>query len=94
MKRTNANVHIRLHVKCQKMRFVFMLEPLTGVSRQKNEKGETPLHLACISGNLRKVRTLLAEVGLTLVLCFLTERAYQNYTFIGGTRIFPTFNVV
>ena len=72
----------------------FLLELLIGVSQQKNEKGETPLHLACISGNLRKVRTLLAEVGLTLVLCFMTERAYQNYTFIDGTCIFPIFNVV
>ncbi|KAL8575935.1 hypothetical protein ACOMHN_027333 [Nucella lapillus] len=28
---------------------------------KKNEKGETPLHVACINGNLKRVRTLLAE---------------------------------
>ncbi|XP_076449384.1 tonsoku-like protein [Babylonia areolata] len=28
---------------------------------KKNEKGETPLHVACINGNVKRVRTLLAE---------------------------------
>ena len=35
---------------------------------QKNEKGETPLHVACISGNLRKVTALLDDVRFTLCI--------------------------
>lgn len=32
-------------------------------SLQRNEKGETPLHRACIEGNVRQVKRLIEQVN-------------------------------
>ena len=31
---------------------------------QKNEKGETPLHVAAIHGDVKKVKLLISQVGV------------------------------
>lgn len=44
---------------------------------QRNEKGETPLHRACIEGNLKKVQKLIEQVGL-LVVFYSFEKQRKN----------------
>lgn len=36
-------------------------------TKKSNEKGETPLHRACIEGSLKRVQLLLEQVILTIV---------------------------
>jgi len=36
---------------------------------QRNEKGESPLHRACIEGSLRKVKLLIDTVMHTTIAC-------------------------
>ena len=41
------------------------------VDLQRNEKGESALHRACIEGNLRKVKLLIDTVMFILILCVI-----------------------
>lgn len=43
------------------------------IAFQRNEKGETPLHRACIEGNLKKVQKLIEQVGLLVVFYSLKK---------------------
>lgn len=44
------------------------------ISFQRNEKGETPLHRACIEGNLKKVEKLIEQVfHVVITLYFMND---------------------
>lgn len=53
--------------------FVSMCMSTCLIAFQRNEKGETPLHRACIEGNLKKVQKLIEQVGL-LVVFYIFEK--------------------
>ena len=50
------------------------------ISFQRNEKGETPLHRACIEGNLKKVEKLIEQVfHIVITLYFMNDSKLVQY---------------